>query len=146
MLPDVRENLDSTDIPIGMFTCEFGPLPSDAGNTVLPYIPPHPQRGTKPHRYTLLLMEQPREIGADILKYDAVDVDSTTRAIELTPLIKRNKLIIRGATGFRSQWDESVYGIYKTILGEDFEPVYGVITEPPATGPNGLPLSMFANA
>lgn len=31
------------------------------GDVILPYVPPHPQRGTKYHRYTIIAFEQPEE-------------------------------------------------------------------------------------
>ncbi|RKP24584.1 hypothetical protein SYNPS1DRAFT_29658 [Syncephalis pseudoplumigaleata] len=44
------------NIPLDLMTSTIA---ADAGQTVLPYLPPHPAKGTKKHRYTLILLEQP---------------------------------------------------------------------------------------
>jgi large subunit ribosomal protein L35 len=91
----------------------------NGGDSVLDYIPPHPQKGTKYHRYTLIAYEQPNEgqdkVDIKVESRDHFDVKSLAQAHSLKPT---------GATFFRQEWDASVSKIYNEILKQT-EPVYG---------------------
>ncbi|KAF9901185.1 hypothetical protein BX616_002345 [Lobosporangium transversale] len=87
---------------------------------VLPYLPPHPPKGTKYHRYTLLLAEQPNE-GRDRVQ---IDQSQVSRETILKDLCTRYNLNVKGLTFFRQVWDKDVSMIYRDILKQD-EPVYG---------------------
>ncbi|KAI8367400.1 phosphatidylethanolamine-binding protein [Choanephora cucurbitarum] len=89
------------------------------GDSVLDYIPPHPQKGTKYHRYTLIAYEQPNE---GQTKVD-IKVDSRDQ-FDVKGLAETHGLQVSGATFFRQVWNESVSKIYNEILKEH-EPVYG---------------------
>ncbi|KAI8084411.1 phosphatidylethanolamine-binding protein [Gilbertella persicaria] len=91
----------------------------EGGDSVLDYIPPHPQKGTKYHRYTLIAYEQPNE---GQTKVD-IKVDSRDH-FDVKSLAQAHGLKVTGATFFRQEWDESVSKIYSQILKEN-EPVYG---------------------
>ncbi|RUP50124.1 phosphatidylethanolamine-binding protein [Jimgerdemannia flammicorona] len=83
------------------------------GDVALPYIPPHPQRGTKYHRYTVMVLEQPR--GGK----QSVHVDATERAgFDAAAFRERHGLVPKGVSFFRGVWDEDVTRIYNEILGE----------------------------
>ena len=78
---------------------------------MLSYVPPHPQKGTKYHRYTLIAYEQPNA-GSDTVNItvdqrDAFDVKALAQAHGLEP---------RGVSFFRQVWDESVSKIYSDVL------------------------------
>ncbi|KAF9158329.1 hypothetical protein DFQ26_007749 [Actinomortierella ambigua] len=94
--------------------------PSTA-NVILPYLPPHPHKGTKYHRYTVLVCEQPNK-GQESISSEAVNIsrDSTT----FQSLCSQLRLSTKGLTFFRQIWDKDVSKIYKEILQED-EPVFG---------------------
>ncbi|KAI9301032.1 phosphatidylethanolamine-binding protein [Cunninghamella echinulata] len=93
------------------------------GNTVLDYVPPHPQKGTKAHRYTIIAYEQSKELKqVDSINRDHFDVKS---------FAKQHDLNVRGITFFRQKWDESVSKIYNEIL-KTKEPIYG---KPPKQEP-----------
>lgn len=91
----------------------------NGGDSVLDYIPPHPQKGTKYHRYTLIAYEQPNEgqekVDIKVENRDQFDVKSLAQAHSLKPT---------GATFFRQEWDASVSKIYNEILKQT-EPIYG---------------------
>ncbi|KAI8355153.1 phosphatidylethanolamine-binding protein [Blakeslea trispora] len=89
------------------------------GDSVLDYIPPHPQKGTKYHRYTLIAYEQPNE---GQTKVD-IKVDSRDQ-FDVKGLAQAHGLQVSGATFFRQVWNESVSKIYSDILKEH-EPIYG---------------------
>ncbi|KAJ8652765.1 hypothetical protein O0I10_011570 [Lichtheimia ornata] len=94
------------------------------GETVLDYIPPHPQKGTKYHRYTLIAYEQPNA------GKDKVDIKVEGRdAFDVKGLVERHGLQARGVSFFRQVWDETVSQIYSDILNTS-EPIYG---KPPRT-------------
>ncbi|CAG8645405.1 1314_t:CDS:2, partial [Paraglomus occultum] len=95
----------------------------DGGNIILPYIPPHPPKGTKYHRYTVAVFEQPSQIGVNQVKAE--------RIMDVREFVKDYNLTIRGASFFREVWDEEVTKIYQEILGVR-EPVYG---PPPKVNP-----------
>lgn len=111
------------------------------GETVLDYIPPHPQKGTKYHRYTLIAYEQPNS------GKDKVDIKVDSRdGFDVKGLVERHGLQARGVSFFRQVWDETVSQIYSDILSkwmddaktsswlisllDTSEPIYG---KPPRT-------------
>ncbi|ORX61710.1 PEBP-like protein [Hesseltinella vesiculosa] len=85
------------------------------GQTVLAYQPPHPQKGTKKHRYTWIAYEQPTKIDVTPMSRDGFN----TKAFA-----QQHSLVTRGVNFVRQQWDASVSDIYKDILGIQ-EPIYG---------------------
>lgn len=89
------------------------------GDSVLDYVPPHPQKGTKYHRYTLIAYEQPNE-GQDKVN---IAVESRDH-FDAKALAATHGLKATGATFFRQLWDESVSKIYSEIL-KQHEPIYG---------------------
>ncbi|KAJ3557658.1 hypothetical protein NP233_g11684 [Leucocoprinus birnbaumii] len=112
------------------------------------YIPPHPQEGTKYHRYVLLLLQQP-PIGAT--KY-SLNIEARANANEPTsvhldiPIVpdrKRKGFDLRsfmrewgfdmrqggGAHMWREVWDKHVSAIYRDILRTP-EPRYGFQKKP----------------
>lgn len=89
------------------------------GDSVLDYIPPHPEKGTKYHRYTLIAFEQPNE------GQDKVDIKVEGRdQFDVKSVAQTYGLKATGATFFREEWDNSVSNIYKDILKQT-EPIYG---------------------
>ncbi|CEI96018.1 hypothetical protein RMCBS344292_10189 [Rhizopus microsporus] len=94
------------------------------GDVVLDYVPPHPQKGTKYHRYTLIAFEQPNEgqekIDLQVNQREAFDVKALAQSYGLKPT---------GASFFREEWDETVSKIYSEIM-KTHEPIYG---KPPKT-------------
>ncbi|KAF9438098.1 hypothetical protein BGZ76_009791 [Entomortierella beljakovae] len=97
-------------------------LNKENADLVLSYIPPHPPMGTKYHRYTLLLAEQPNE-GKDKIEIAADQVSRDTTFLELS---SRYNLSAKGVTFFRQVWDKDVSKIYKDILQQS-EPTYGKV-------------------
>ncbi|KAI9310639.1 phosphatidylethanolamine-binding protein [Dichotomocladium elegans] len=96
----------------------------ESGETVLEYVPPHPQKGTKYHRYTLIAYEQPN--GGK----DKVDVKVDKRdGFDIKNLAQSHGLQVRGVSFFRQVWDETVSDIYSDILKMP-EPVYGKPPKP----------------
>ena len=89
--------------------------------THTPYVPPHPQKGTRYHRYTTILLPQKSRIdvpkltaeerlGFNVRKFlQKYDLDTSTGG---------------GAHMFREVWSEGVSSIYKDVLGVE-EPRYG---------------------
>ncbi|ORY00574.1 PEBP-like protein [Basidiobolus meristosporus CBS 931.73] len=99
------------------------------GDTVLEYLPPHPAKGTKKHRFTFMLLEQPENGSAK------VDIQTPeSRIIDSREIRKAFGLEPRGVSFFRAEWDASVSKVYKE-LGID-EPVYG---KTPRENPYMLP-------
>ncbi|KAI7907827.1 phosphatidylethanolamine-binding protein [Cokeromyces recurvatus] len=89
------------------------------GDSILDYIPPHPQKGTKYHRYTLIVCEQPNE------GQEKVDIKVNSRDhFDVKGLVQSYALKTTGATFFRQVWDEQVSKIYNEILKQN-EPIYG---------------------
>ncbi|CAM0141336.1 mitochondrial 54S ribosomal protein YmL35 [Umbelopsis sp. WA50703] len=90
---------------------------ANGGDTVVPYTPPHPQKGTKYHRYTTVILEQPNgkiELSPSI----------ESKRFDTRQLIQQHQLVPRGISFFREVWDEDVSRIYTDILKER-EPIYG---------------------
>lgn len=96
------------------------------GDTILEYVPPHPQKGTKYHRYTLIAYEQPNN-GQDKVDFKVDKRDG----FDARKLAQKYALQARGVSFFRQVWDETVSTIYKDIL-HAHEPIYG---KPPREEP-----------
>lgn len=83
------------------------------GDVVLDYVPPHPQKGTKYHRYTLIAFEQPNEgqdkVDLQVNQREAFDVKALAQSYGLKPT---------GASFFREVWDETVSKIYSEIISK----------------------------
>lgn len=91
----------------------------NGGDSILDYVPPHPQKGTKYHRYTVIAYEQPNE------GQDKIDIKVEGRNhFDAKKLANAHGLKPTGATFFRQEWDDSVSKIYSEILKQD-EPIYG---------------------
>jgi len=104
-------------------------------DTHTPYIPPHPQRGTRYHRYTTLLLPQQsptQEISVPVLS------EKDRYGFNVRTFIEQYGLDGSkggGAHMFREVWDPVVSSIYKDILGLE-EPKFGrPKTENPYAGP-----------
>ncbi|KAG0343448.1 hypothetical protein BG004_005299 [Podila humilis] len=106
-----------TNVPLSAVQAEVN---VSKANVVLPYAPPHPPKGTKYHRYTMLLAEQPNS-GKEKVEISEKDV---SRETTVRDLCSQYKLDVKGLTFFRQVWDKDVSRIYSEILKQD-EPVYG---------------------
>ncbi|KAI8342593.1 phosphatidylethanolamine-binding protein [Chlamydoabsidia padenii] len=95
------------------------------GDTILDYVPPHPQKGTKAHRYTWIAYEQGNE-GQDKLDIGALD---RRDGFDTKSFAKQHGLTVRGINFFRQKWNDSVSKIYSDILGTK-EPIYGKPPKP----------------
>lgn len=94
------------------------------GDVVLDYCPPHPEKGTKYHRYTMIAYEQPENGQAKVdIKVQGRD------AFDVKALAEQHGLKVTGASFFRQVWDETVSSIYDDILKIP-EPFYGKPRKP----------------
>ncbi|KAJ1820015.1 mitochondrial 54S ribosomal protein YmL35, partial [Coemansia sp. RSA 2598] len=102
-----------------------------AGNVLLPYIPPHPAKGTPTHRYAVVALEQP-DNGQQ--RIDSADV---SRDMVLRDFVAQHNLRTVGISFFRASWDESVDSVYREILNMP-PPSYGQMPVPDTSiGPDG---------
>ncbi|CAI2181742.1 19973_t:CDS:2, partial [Funneliformis geosporum] len=101
-----------TNIPINVTKHDIS-----GGETILPYIPPHPPKGTKYHRYTFAILEQPNNQKIEISP-------NMNRIKDVRNFVNDYNLTVRGASFFREVWDQDVSTIYSEILGIR-EPQYG---------------------
>ena len=87
-------------------------------NRHTPYIPPHPQRGTKYHRYTLLLL--PQESYTNPISVPPLS-DKERLGFDVREFIRKYGLDRRDGGGihmWREVWDEKVSKIYKDFLSK----------------------------
>ncbi|GAA6028740.1 hypothetical protein JCM8097_007371 [Rhodosporidiobolus ruineniae] len=85
--------------------------------STLSYVPPHPQKGTPYHRYTVLLLEQPSQL--------SLDADSLPReGFSAREFVEKHGLEARGVSFFRQVWDKDVSKIYEEVLNLP-EPRFG---------------------
>ena len=82
------------------------------GKVILPYIPPHPPKGTKYHRYTLAILEQLNNQKISIPK-------NMSRVKDVREFMNEYNLTLCGASFFREVWDKYVSEIYTDILGKN---------------------------
>lgn len=91
---------------------------------VVPYLPPHPHKGTRAHRYALVLLAHDRPVK---VSESEIDRDSfvlrdfmKSEAFEAPKwgAVTGKKVEVAGLTFFRAAWDEEVCGhIWKDIIG-----------------------------
>ncbi|KAI6128699.1 phosphatidylethanolamine-binding protein [Pisolithus croceorrhizus] len=85
------------------------------------YIPPHPQKGTPYHRYTVLLLPQKAPISVPVLEKDQ------RCGFSVRDFIEKYELDLSaggGAFMWREVWSDTVPTIFREILGSE-EPKYG---------------------
>ncbi|KTW30191.1 hypothetical protein T552_00669 [Pneumocystis carinii B80] len=121
--PDLEN--DSFKIYLHWLISNIPILPTNAlvqpskGTILASYIPPHPQKGSPYHRYTLLVFEQVKEI-SNISN----DCNITRNHFNVNQFASLNNLKIVGIHFWRGVWDEHVDKVmsdaqlpqYKTIL------------------------------
>ncbi|KAJ1910527.1 mitochondrial 54S ribosomal protein YmL35 [Tieghemiomyces parasiticus] len=118
---------------------------ASGAETILDYIPPHPARGTKRHRYVFFLLEQPNG-GRDRLDAAALRTTATTdgdRQFDMAAFVKQNNLVPRAVTFFRAEYDDAVRGVYEDILkrpNPDYQ-TYPYID--PRVGPDGRKIDIY---
>ncbi|GBC02064.1 hypothetical protein RclHR1_04430014 [Rhizophagus clarus] len=118
-MPDVPNNAYQTEwhwlitnIPLNVTKSDVS-----SGEVILPYVPPHPPKGTKYHRYTLAILEQPDN-------QKIIIPENMGRVKDVREFMSEHNLTLRGASFFREVWDEEVSNIYANIL-DVHEPQYG---------------------
>ncbi|KAJ9089143.1 mitochondrial 54S ribosomal protein YmL35 [Entomophthora muscae] len=111
------------------------------GDVLLKYIPPHPAQGTKFHRYTFVLLEQPEDATPSTIQQALEASDATVRS-----LVEKHGFVARGLHFFRAEWSPAVSAIYKDAFGIP-EPVFGPrpIVDP-RIGPDGRIRNKYHNA
>jgi hypothetical protein len=97
-------------------TSPNGPLPDLHLHT--PYIPPHPQKGTKCHRYTLLMLPQPSAV--ELISIPAISNEQRLgfNVREFMSQCGLDRTVGGGAHMWREVWSEEVSRIYKRIFSE----------------------------
>ncbi|KAK9899746.1 PEBP-like protein [Cystobasidium minutum MCA 4210] len=90
-----------------------------AGRTLLSYTPPHPEKGTRYHRYTYLLLEQ-----SQALPDQTVVSEEHIKDFDVRSFAAEHSLEPVGVTFFRQVWDQDVPTIFKDILKQP-EAIYG---------------------
>ncbi|KAL7004681.1 mitochondrial 54S ribosomal protein YmL35 [Cystobasidiomycetes sp. EMM_F5] len=106
-----------SDIPLNATSSSIS---SSTGRVLLPYIAPHPEKGTPYHRYSFLLFRQP-----------AKDAPSSTKMLQqhgdrfsVRDFAKQWNLHPVGVTFFRQVWSREVKDVFEKDLNMP-EPVYG---------------------
>lgn len=111
----------SSDIPLSSTSSR---ITLQSGTTLLPWAPPHPERGTPYHRYTFVLYEQSQSstaAGPSTLR----DLPAAhSDVFDIRSFARENGLIPRAASFFRGIWDEDVTTIFKDQLNRE-EPRFG---------------------
>lgn len=95
------------------------PIADPNGHTE--YIPPHPQKGTPYHRYTVLLLPQKASVSVPVLQKDQ------RYGFSVRDFIEKYELDLSaggGAFMWREVWSDAVPTIFKEIFGSE-EPKYG---------------------
>ncbi|TNY24433.1 phosphatidylethanolamine-binding protein [Rhodotorula diobovata] len=124
--PDVPDEFNQTfttfahllipNVPLS--ATSSSPLALSSLPSTLSYVPPHPQKGTPYHRYTVLLLEQPSQLNLSAEQAPARE------GFSVRDFVKEHGLACRGVSFFRQVWDKDVSGIYTDVLNRP-EPRYG---------------------
>jgi large subunit ribosomal protein L35 len=106
-------------------------ISESASDVILPYLPPHPQKGTAYHRYTFFLLAQKSpEVTVVDGQQQPASTTPPTRTIEIEPddIAERTPFDARafaqkynlepvGVHFYREVWSEEVSKIYEQVLG-----------------------------
>ena len=103
----------SPDIPLSAASPS---LRLESHAATLPYVPPHPQRGTPYHRYTLLLLEQQQASDDDAAVSREARQQEARAPFDVRRFVESNRLVPRGVSMFRQVWDATVSDIYAVEL------------------------------
>lgn len=109
---------------------------------LMPYIPPHPAKGTPTHRYAIVAFAQGE---ADTTKLDKSSIELDSRHMVLREFAAQYDLHPVGISFFRANWDESVDEVYRDVL-QQTPPEYGEM--PPMrkdVGPDGRKIDAYEN-
>ncbi|KAI9151001.1 39S ribosomal protein L38, mitochondrial [Blastocladiella emersonii ATCC 22665] len=131
MVKDIPLNAAAATAPLALPTSADGKAEGTKGTLVLPYLPPHPTKGTGAHRMAVFVFEQPAKTAAG-------DADAAAgvphalpatlpRGVSVWELIQAHGLTPRGINVWKAEWDEAVPRIFTEMIGEK-EPRY--VTRP----------------
>ncbi|KIM52354.1 hypothetical protein SCLCIDRAFT_56180, partial [Scleroderma citrinum Foug A] len=130
--PDVPDEANSTFqtylhwLQPNIALSALSPSPIADMNAHTEYIPPHPQKGTHYHRYTILLLPQKSPISVPVFARDQRLGFSVRDFIETYDL---DLPAGGGAFMWREVWDNAVSTVHKEVLGME-EPRYGKPPKP----------------
>ncbi|PVU97132.1 hypothetical protein BB560_002636 [Smittium megazygosporum] len=115
------------NVPFDIYNNKYDP--ETMGEVAISYIPPHPEDGTKIHRYVYLVLKQGKNGNVQINPSDipkTIETRSFCEKLDLSPV---------AVTFFRSEWDPSVDLIHTNILKET-PPRFGSYAFPKKTPKN----------
>jgi len=125
--PDIPDEVNSTYQPFLHWLQPNIPLSATSPsliadvNSHTKYIPPHPQKGTPYHRYTILLLPQKTHIEVPVVEMDqrlGFSLRAFMDQYDLDPSTGG------GIHMWRGEWNPAVSRIYRDLLKTE-EPVYG---------------------
>ena len=96
----------ATDLPLGPTQMLVEDAVASA-KVAIPYQPPHPQRGTAPHRLAIALLRQNGPLSAA--------VPTERQRFDVRALSSAHALETVGLHFFRSEWSPAVSGIYAEL-------------------------------
>ena len=93
---------------------------SDETQTLLPWLPPHAQKGTPYHRLSVFVLQQKPGAALDA---PAVRAKAERDGFKLRSFVDKNGLVPIGTHLFRTRWDEGTEAVMKRagIEGADVE-------------------------
>jgi large subunit ribosomal protein L35 len=89
-----------SNIPISPMQTTAVGYSAKPADTLVPYLPPHAQKGAPYHRYAMIVFKQPEKIDAAALEGNIDRDDFTMRGFQ-----SKNKLCSIGAFMWRVEWD-----------------------------------------
>lgn len=101
---DYRCHFLASNIPLSPTTPSILLSKLENGHIILPWMPPHAQKGSKYHRLTIFVMEQGEQQPIDI---DAARTKAQRLGFNLRSFNDRHRIVPITATLFRNIWDES---------------------------------------
>lgn len=89
--------------------------PAERSDLVIPWLPPHVQKGISYHRYGLFVFEQRNPIDAEMTKKSLQDAEGNLKRDKFTlrSFQSKNELSPIGAFMWRNEWDEHT----KEVMG-----------------------------
>ncbi|KNE59448.1 hypothetical protein AMAG_03728 [Allomyces macrogynus ATCC 38327] len=117
MVKDIPLSASTATAPLNLPTAADATT-GTVGHLVLPYVPPHPTKGSGTHRVVALVLEQPAADATESADAAAAPTTSLPRQVAVWDLVQAQGLTPRGLLLWKTEWDTTVSDVFRNVLKE----------------------------
>ncbi|KNE61119.1 hypothetical protein AMAG_06870 [Allomyces macrogynus ATCC 38327] len=117
MVKDIPLSASTATVPLNLPTTAADATTGTVGHLVLPYVPPHPTKGSGTHRVVALVLEQPAAETTESAD-TAAPTTSLPRQVAVWDLVQAQGLTPRGLLLWKTEWDTTVSDVFRNVLKE----------------------------